>query len=356
MLRGVTLTVPPAKTPPQVPFRPRLAGGRVPLWRSRRCVQLGLDPRYALVVDGLSPGLAELVRGLDGGRTADELVAAAIAAGADEAEATGLLAELAAAGVIEDAGVAGRVPPGLAADVADWTLRCGPAAGELLTRRAAATVDVHGNGRVAVAVAVLLSSSGVGCVRTHATGRVTVDDVGTGYRHQDVGRDRRQAATAAIGRHRAPGGRPPSGAITVHADVAVLADAAMHDPALVARLVSERVPHLAVQAREGKILVGPLVLPGRTGCLGCVGLHRGDRDPAWPRLAAQLTGRPPVTALAGAAVAAGMATEQVLAVLAGAGEPATIGATLELDPLSGHLARRRRPPHHRCGCGAARPG
>ena len=39
--------------------------------------------------------------------------------------------------------------------------------------------------------------------------------------------------------------------------------------------------------------VGPLVLPGSTGCLRCLDLHRCDRDPDWPLVAAQLDHRRP---------------------------------------------------------------
>src|SRR5262249_6338773 len=119
--------------------RPRLSGGREPLWRNGTCVQLGGDPRHALVVDGLSPALAELIRRIDGARTMRQLVAEAVTAGASEAEATGLLADLAAAGLIEDAEGAGLVPAELAADIEAWTLRSGRTGGELLAQRSVAT-------------------------------------------------------------------------------------------------------------------------------------------------------------------------------------------------------------------------
>lgn len=40
------------------------------------------------------------------------------------------------------------------------------------------------------------------------------------------------------------------------------------DPRLVRDLHSRGVPHLAVRVRDGTGLVGPLVIPGVTGCLG----------------------------------------------------------------------------------------
>ena len=348
-------------------WRPRLVRGREPLWRSHGCVQLGLDPWQAVAIDGLSPALAELVRGLDGGRTGRRLVAEAVAAGADAGEAVGLLADLAAAGLIEDARVAGSVPDELAADVQAWRSRTGTTGLDLVDQRSNATVEVHGEGRVAISVAMLLAAAGVGRVLVRARGRVTRADVGIGYLGDDVGQARGPVATAAIDRHRVPGSalepdRRPLDATgpvgrrrgTV-ADVAVLADSAVHDVALATRLVCERIPHLATQVVDGRAVVGPFVLPGRTGCLRCTDLHRSERDPCWPRIAAQLAVRPSTASHAGTAVAAGMAAEQVLGLLAGSGEAVAIGASVDVDPLTGRLARRPWRPHPACGCGAAPP-
>jgi bacteriocin biosynthesis cyclodehydratase domain-containing protein len=331
--------------------KPRLAGGREPLWRNGRCVQLGVDPRYALVVDGLSPALAQLMYRIDGTRTTRQLVAEAVTAGASAAEATGLLADLATAGLIEDAESAGLVPAELAADIDAWILRSGRTGGELLAKRSAATVEVHGSGRVAIAVAMLLAASGVGRPVARPAGQVIRADIGIGYSGSDVGQPRKTAAAAAIRRHRAPVGPACGNPVP---DIAVVADAAVHDATLAVRLVAERVPHLAVHVRDGRARVGPFVLPGRTSCLRCASLHRSDQDPCWPRLAAQLAGQPAAASHTATAVAAGIAVEQILGLLAGSGEPATVEATVTLDPLTGRLAKRTRPPHPACGCRAAR--
>src|SRR5205814_1262273 len=59
--------------------------------------------------------------------------------------------------------------------------------------------------------------------------------------------------------------------------------------ALVARAYAQRgVAHITVTVRDGAVVVGPLVPPAGSPCLRCVDLHRVDRDPAWPALAAQL--------------------------------------------------------------------
>lgn len=53
------------------------------------------------------------------------------------------------------------------------------------------------------------------------------------------------------------------------------------------------VAHLPVAFAPGAVTVGPLVIPGETPCLTCRDGHERDRDPAWPRLHAQLIGREP---------------------------------------------------------------
>src|SRR3712207_7110553 len=63
---------------------------------------------------------------------------------------------------------------------------------------------------------------------------------------------------------------------------------AASDP-LAADLQRRGVPHLVATVRGETGVVGPLVVPGATGCLRCADLHRRDRDPRWPALAAQLT-------------------------------------------------------------------
>lgn len=120
--------------------------------------------------------------------------------------------------------------------------------------------------------------------------------------------------------------------------------------AVSSRGTRRRVPHLAVAARDGIAVVGPLVPVTGGPCLRCLDLHRTDRDPSWPALAAQLAERsgddpcPAATRL----TAAGFAAAEVLAHLDGA-EPTTIGATVEIN---GVLPWRRRTwaPHPSCDC------
>ncbi|WP_313675163.1 TOMM precursor leader peptide-binding protein [Mycolicibacterium sp.] len=139
-------------------------------------------------------------------------------------------------------------------------------------------------------------------------------------------------------------------------DLVVLADALAADPRLVRDLQSYRVPHLPVRVRDGAGVVGPLVIPGLTSCLSCADLHRTDRDPAWPALAAQLrdvvgsADRPTVLATAALALSQ---LQQIIAATRGdpvSSPPATLDATLEVDVASSTISARRWVRHPLCGC------
>ena len=167
-------------------------------------------------------------------------------------------------------------------------------------------------------------------------------------------------AVVDVVRRVAPGtsaGPPPARAVP---DLCVLADAVVPEPTRLAALHRDRVAHLPVRLRDGTGIVGPLVLPGRSACLGCVELHRCARDPGWPAVTAQLVGRPGRGSAAAAAATAALGVAQVLAALdvaggRGAATPPVLGATLELDLASGELLRRPWPAHPDCTCGAPPP-
>lgn len=78
------------------------------------------------------------------------------------------------------------------------------------------------------------------------------------------------------------------------------------DPALRAAWTRRDVPHLVVVVGDGRVRVGPFVVPGAGPCLQCVEYARVDDDPAWPAVAAQVWGRPaaPLSPYRTAAIAA----------------------------------------------------
>lgn len=142
-------------------------------------------------------------------------------------------------------------------------------------------------------------------------------------------------------------------------DLVVLSDYLVTDPRLVRELHAERVPHLPVRVRDGTGVIGPLVLPGVTSCLGCADLHRRDRDSAWPAVAAQLrhtvTHADRATILATVALALSQIEQVITAVRGAAAErdvraPATLNATLEVELSTGSIVTRRWVRHPLCGC------
>lgn len=361
-LRGHAVEVSDATAQPTRPPLPEwlhLAPGRSVLWRSADSVQLGLADPHAMVLEGLTAPLATLLSSMDGTRSTARLVADAVAAGAADAEVRAVLGDLVGAGLAaETADPAGRTATEHTVDEHAWSVHSARRCDELVQQRRGATVVIDGSTRLALALATSLASAGVGRVVVDPAGTVQPADVGTGYQLSDVGKPRAVAAREALRRTAPTVVVPPP--TRYRPDLVVLADALVPDPDVVRDLVSRQVPHLAAHAHEGVAVVGPLVLPGRSSCLRCVQLHRGDQDPAWPKLAAQLVDAVPVADLGCAQVAAALATEQVLAVLAGpsgsVGCPPTWGASLELDPLRGRLRHRSWPPHPYCPCGAAGGG
>jgi hypothetical protein len=354
--------------------RPVLSVALRPVWRGRHSLQLGVDPARALVVDGIDEATARALLGLDGTRTETEVLADAAGGGLDPVALGRLIDELRAGGALADApprpaaagfgvrtaaGVPAGVPAAarLAPDRAALSLLAGGegAAEALLARRRAAVVVVHAADRVGAPLAALLAAAGVGHVHVVDRGSVRPADLAPGgLAASELHRSRAAAACDAV-RRAAPEvttgpvepGRLP--------DLVVLGSVRPVEEDLRAVLQNAGLPHLPVGIRETTAIVGPLVLPGRTPCLRCTDLHRAERDPAWPLLAAQLTDdryrRLEPCDVVLATLAAAVGTLQCLAYLDG-GAPASLGGTLELALPDWRLRRRSWPPHRHCGCGA----
>ncbi|WP_203663431.1 TOMM precursor leader peptide-binding protein [Actinocatenispora rupis] len=339
--------------------RPLLLPGVPRLQRDRSTVQVGVNPDNAVVVRGDRPALAKVLNLFDGTRSEAVVRREASQLGLAETDVTRLLHMLTARGLVRDAssllprqltpGTRRRLEPEAAALALRLPDQVSPA--RVLGRRQRARVLLVGRSRMAAPLGALLAASGVGHV--HPTGAGTV--VGTdpavgGVLPDDTRRPYRRAVCDAILR-----AAPDTDTRTIDgpdADLVVLLGRPRPVPAGLYGPVLRRVRHLTVWVRDGSIVVGPLVRPGRTSCLHCVEMARQDRDPSWPVLAAQLATMPeppaePVEASL-AALAVATAAAQALAELDG-DEPAVLDGALEISP-PGMIRRRAWPVHPRCDC------
>lgn len=128
---------------------------------------------------------------------------------------------------------------------------------------------------------------------------------------------------------------------------------------LVDDLVREGVPHLVVRLVEGRAVIGPFVVPGRTACLRCTDAYLTEEDPAWPLVVEQYArctrsdrsdGIPEPADAALAAVAVGWAARE-LASYAEGSRPSSWSSTTTLSADLGEVVTRAWPAHPHCGCG-----
>jgi hypothetical protein len=265
-------------------------------------VQIGWDPRRALLVrppDGVTPtALTGLLRAMHAGVTLDDLRAAATDAGLRDAALDDLLAAVVDAGVV----TVQRTP-------------------ERTHRTRTASIRIHGRGPLSDLLTSGLRCSGARVFHSRLS-------------HAEV--------------------RPHS------TDLVVLSDYLVTEPRVLQQLHAAAMPHLPVHIRDGAGMIGPLVIPGRTSCLGCADLHRSDRDPAWPAVAAQLRGTVGCADRATLLATAALALDQVDRVIRAVREsgdarrpadpPPTLDTTLEFDVRRHSIAARHWSRHPRCSC------
>src|SRR3954464_9142769 len=153
---------------PSLPSRPMLNRALRRVWRDQQTLQLGIEPRHAVVLRGVGRAEERVLELLDGSREVDRVVADAADLGIDELSVRRLLQMLARARVLDD----GELQPRgnerdrqrLAPDAMSIALldRTPGAATRALRARADATVAVHGAGRIGATLVALLTAAGVG--------------------------------------------------------------------------------------------------------------------------------------------------------------------------------------------------
>ncbi|MFI2208575.1 TOMM precursor leader peptide-binding protein [Streptomyces sp. NPDC020141] len=371
-------------------------------WRERQSVQFGVTPAHAVTVGPVDTTTGALIELLDGTRGLPLLRQEGRAMGLPDGHVDALVRRLAAAGLLDDptaggpavdalrgrAGGGDRLRPDLAA-----LSVVHPEPGEPLRRlaaRRATRVRVSGAGRVGASVAALLSAAGVGRVEVLDGGCAEPWDVAPGGLPEEAVGERREAAARRLVRRAAPippprsagagaggatggrgaaAGRPggaragvPGGGGEPGISLVVVCPrdglaAYAPDPVTAAEWITTGTPHLYAGVIEATGMVGPLVLPGGTGCAGCLELRRAEEDPGWPRLLAQWRSggrRTPVPAcdIALATAVAGTAAAHALSFLDGE-LPTSAGARWETSLPLLDWRSERIAPHPRCACGSS---
>lgn len=300
-------------------MRPAIRPGLQRLWRDEDTIQLGIDPRRAVAVTGMSRA-AEVIGLLDGSRDRTRIITDAACGGIPAEVTERVLTVLAAAGALIDypATLMRSLPPELRRRMlpvlatASMARADGDGGADALARRAGTGVAVCGSGPVAAPLTDLLTRTGLAVRRGQPAAHGPAD------------------LTVLVGRLQ---------------------------PGEAAALARARQPHLAVTAAEAIGIVGPLVQPGSTACLRCLDMHRAEQDPAWPRVAAQLDRRAPDPPACDPVLAAAVAAQAAAVVTAVADRAplamAAVNGTLELVLPAWQWRRRHWRPYPGCGCGAA---
>lgn len=308
----------PADSVDQVPVE--LADHAVVLRRSGAELQVGLDPRKALV---FTEGYRPVLDRLRGPSTPASLVVAGRATGLSASEVAGAVQRLGAAGLL-----------------------CSGSVGR--SSRAARRVRLVGAGPVALPLARYLVDGGVGELAVFDA-RPPDPDL---YPAAGTQPDQAAALAAMVGSGSARvlpldhWSKPETLAVDL---TVVVGEGPEVDRVVTDHLLRRDQPHLLVRSLGDAAWVGPLILPGRTPCLRCTDLTRTDADPGWPTVLAQLGRlRLRLPALL-TGWAASVAATQALAYLDG-GRPETTGATLELTADDLRTELRTWPSHAECGC------
>lgn len=136
-------------------------------------------------------------------------------------------------------------------------------------------------------IAKALALAGIGRQISMDQTRVSGADISElGYLKAQLGLPRVRAAQAMVGNDLQLHSRISSTFDQI--SLAVLISSDITNPASYQPWLARDVPHLSVVFDEEGVEVSPLVVPGRTSCLGCYEKHRLETTPNWPVIAPQL--------------------------------------------------------------------
>ncbi|HEX2085547.1 MAG TPA: ThiF family adenylyltransferase [Solirubrobacteraceae bacterium] len=325
-----------------------------------------------LAVRSPAPVQRALLERLDG-RSAEELAAGLAADGlaVEPAALDATLAQLEAAGVLDDAAADERLEPGLRQRF-DRQLRyfadVSPARGaaaEAQRRLAAASVLVLGVGGLGCWTAYALASAGVGRLVLVDGDRVELSNLNRQilFGERDLGRCKAAAAaerlrsfsgsTEVEGVVRRVGSAEEVAALVAGHDLVVdLADTPVGELQrwVDAACFGAGVPYVAASQLPPRVRVGPLYVPGVTGCFACQEAGWRERHALYDALDRWRRHRPSEAATFGPAcgLVGSLVANDAVNHLTGLAEPASLGRGLLVDFNT--LEREVEEVPRRAGC------
>ncbi|HEY8584178.1 MAG TPA: TOMM precursor leader peptide-binding protein [Capillimicrobium sp.] len=336
------------------------------------------DGQDDLAIRGDGDRAAALVRLCDGSRSLDDVLAElAIADPAEEASVVTALDALAAAGALDDA--ADDLEHLSAADAERFerqlafygdVLPPGVSAAEAQARLRASTVCLLGVGGLGSWVAMALACSGIGRLTGVDGDRVELSNLNRQilFGETDIGELKAERAARALTGMDSrmtytPIVRQLDSAAAI-AEVIAGADVVVTTvdwpPHAISQWVDRAcfeagIPYLAMSQHPPKTRVGPLYVPGRTGCFACQERQYRRDYPLYDALeAAEPVRHPSATYGPACGVVGALGAGEVVRLLAGLGEPSTIGSALLLDLHTFEVEREEVPREAGCEvCSAA---
>ncbi len=305
-------------------------------WRSPSVIQIGMDSRVGVAIEGLSAPEQTLVAALARPRTITELMAMAKKNRVSPDRVHRIIAMLASAGVLR--GEPGEVdvepPEGTHFDRSLYRHS---------SNRIDLSVAIDSLDAMGVAIGLALVECGVGTLLFDDTSPVAGGDHSVLWPRWD-GACRNEAFLSAlrvVAPHIRTAGEP---------QLTVVTGSRLINPQVTDAFIQERHPHLLVWSEEVDVCVGPLVEPGCGPCAGCLFNTHLESDPAWRYLVPQAINAPPVPPLRETReLAASLAARAVIGYLEGMGNSlATL--TWRIPPLPHTPTLTQAAVHPQCGC------
>lgn len=332
----------------------RIVPGLGVYWRGHDVLQIGLDPRVGVLVEGLSTQEQELVTFLTRPRTAPELEPLAQSKGVEPTRLAEILVMLDRAGVLE--GLPSTFPApdsrrpggeGFLAGASSGTANSLRLVRTSIERTSRSSHHVHINrlDPLGTEICLKLAAHGVGTVSFSDSTLVNGTDHSLLWPRWH-GLPREQALTTVL--------RQFSPNTLLHAEtppnVEVFTGSRLILPVTTQRCLDDDVPHLLAWTEEVDVCVGPLVEPERSPCAGCLHQARLASDPAWPILAPQAEASHPLNAAGETRdLAASIAVRSILAFLDDLGNPLR-DSQWRVPPLPSFPRFVSISRHPRCGC------